>query len=59
MHISDTVELLELRIERLVDEYIDENTCMGCGEKVDYDLVCQSPDGFGPALCDECLSLDI
>ena len=54
MRIPDPIELLESRQERLMDEYVDEYTCMGCGKKVDYDLVCPSPIGDGPALCNEC-----
>lgn len=45
------------RIERLVDLYVDEHTCMGCGKKVDYDLYCMSPLGDGPAVCFECTGM--
>lgn len=57
MHIPDPIELLEARIERHIDNYIDEYTCMGCGKKVDYELVCPSPLGDGPALCAECAGI--
>lgn len=53
MHIPDPVELMEARIERMVDSY-EEGVCMGCGKKVDYELVCPSPAGDGPLLCAEC-----
>lgn len=56
-YIPDPIELLDSRIERLMDEYIDENTCMQCKKKVDYDLICMSPVGDGPALCAECAGM--
>ncbi len=59
MYIPDPIELMESRIERLVDEYIDEYTCMGCKKKVDYALICLSPIGDGPELCAECAGIDI
>ena len=57
-YIPDPIELMESRIDRMIDKYVDENTCMGCGKKVDYDLLCPSPIGDGPALCVECLGFD-
>ncbi len=51
--ILDPVELMELRIERLEDRYVDEYTCMECGKKVDYTLICLSLLGDGPAVCAE------
>jgi len=57
MYIKDPIELMEDRIERLMDEYIDEYTCMQCKKKVDYDLFCMSPMGDGPAVCQECAGL--
>lgn len=51
--IMDPIELMEARIERLNDDYVDENTCMQCKRKVDY-LIYQSITGDGPAICEEC-----
>jgi len=59
MRIPDPIEILEAQMERLSDEYIDENTCMGCGIKVDYDLICMSPIGYGPLVCAECAGWDV
>lgn len=56
-YIPDPIELMERRIERLEDEFIDEYTCMQCKKKVDYDLICLSPTGDGPALCAECAGM--
>lgn len=58
MYIPDPIELIEARIEHYMDNYIDEHTCMGCGKKVDYDLICPSSLGDGPALCVECAGID-
>jgi hypothetical protein len=58
MNIPDPIQLLESRIEGYMDAYVDENTCMGCSKKVDYELLCPSPIGDGPALCVECLGFD-
>ena len=58
MHIPDPIELMESRIDRLADDYVDEHTCMGCKKKVDYQLICMSPMGDGPALCVECVGYD-
>ena len=58
MYIPDPIELMESRIERLADEFVDEYTCMGCGKKVDYALYCMSPVGDGPALCAECAGIE-
>lgn len=55
--IPDPVELMNTRIERLADKFVDEYTCMGCGKKVDYELI-GSPTGDGPALCVECAGID-
>lgn len=52
--IPDPIELMERRIDRLCSEYIDENTCMLCHKRVDYELICLSPTGDGPAVCAEC-----
>lgn len=53
-YIPDPIELMNSRIESCMDNYIDENTCMSCKKKVNYELVCPSPIGDGPALCYEC-----
>ncbi len=58
IYIPDPIELLESRIEKHMDNFIDEYTCMGCGKKVDYTLICLSPIGDGPALCVECAGID-
>ncbi len=57
-YIPDPIELLEARQERLINAYVDEHTCMECGKKVDYELLCPSPIGDGPAVCVECLGYD-
>jgi hypothetical protein len=57
MHIPDPIELMEARIERLSEEFIDEHTCMGCKKHVDYELYCMSPLGSGSALCAECAGI--
>jgi len=57
MYIPDPIELLDARIERYTDEFIDEYTCMECRKKVDYDLYCMSPLGDGPAVCAECAGI--
>lgn len=58
MEIPDPIELINSRMESLHDKYIDEYTCMECNKKVDYDLICVSPIGNGPAFCVECLGFD-
>lgn len=57
-YIPDTIERMEARMDNLADKYVDENTCMQCGKKVDYELICPSPIGDGPAVCVECLGFD-
>ena len=57
MYIPDPIELMESRIERLCEKFIDEHTCMGCKKKVDYELYCMSLMGDGPALCAECAGI--
>lgn len=57
MYIPDPGELLESRMERYMNEFIDEYTCMGCYKKVDYELLCNSPIGDGPALCAKCAGI--
>lgn len=52
--IPDPIELMESRIERWQDKYVDEYTCMTCGKKVDYELICMNPIGDGPAVCVDC-----
>gem|GEM_PF-6512959 len=58
MRIPDPIEISLSRGERLADQYVDEHTCMECGKKVDYELLCPSPIGDGPAICIECLGFD-
>lgn len=58
MYIPDPIELMEARMDRLEDKFVDEYTCMECGKKVDYDLICFSPLGDGPSVCVECLGFD-
>lgn len=57
MKIPDTIEQINLRVESLMDKFVDEYTCMECGKKVDYELLCMSPTGDGPAVCVECSGL--
>lgn len=52
--IPDPTEIMNSRLERLADEYIDDNTCMSCGKKVEYELYHMSPTGDGPSYCYEC-----
>lgn len=42
----------------MMDQYIDENTCMNCKKKVDYELYCMSPIGDGPCVCAECAGIE-
>lgn len=58
MRIPDPIEISLTRAERLADQYVDEHTCMECGKEVDYELLCPSPIGDGPAICIECLGFD-
>jgi DNA-directed RNA polymerase subunit RPC12/RpoP len=57
MSIPDPIEQINLRVESLIDKFVDEYTCMGCGKKVNYELLCMSPIGDGPAVCVECSGL--
>ena len=57
-YIPDPIELMESRIERLMDEYVDEHTCMNCKKKVDYELYCMSPTGDGACVCAECAGIN-
>jgi len=57
-YIPDPIELLDGRIARLEDEFIDEYTCMQCKKKVDYELICMSPIGDGPCVCAECAGFE-
>lgn len=57
-HIPDPLELLESRMERLMDKFVDLNTCMECGKRYDYEMYCVSPIGDGPIVCTECLGFD-
>ena len=58
MRIPDPIEIMESRQDRLIDQYVDESTCMQCKKKVDYELICPHPLGEGPAVCYECLGYD-
>ncbi len=58
MNILDPMEIRDNKIEKLANEYIDENTCMQCKKKVDYELYCMSITGDGPALCGECAGIN-
>ncbi len=58
MYIPDPIELMESRIERMIAEY-EEGVCMQCKKKVDHELICMSPMGDGPAVCEKCSGLDI
>ena len=53
MDIPDPSELMESRIERMMDEYV-EGECMECHEKVNHELICMSPIGDSPAICEKC-----
>lgn len=52
---KDLIELLEDKMDRLTDKHMDENTCMQCGKKVNYELICPHPMGYGPLVCEDCL----
>ena len=58
-YIPDPLEISSSRIERLCDDFIDESTCMGCGAKVDYELICMSPTGDGLVVCEECAGFKV
>ena len=58
MIIPDPIERMQANNERCMDAFIDEYTCMECKKKVDYELICPSPTGDGPAVCVECLGFD-
>lgn len=53
-YIPDPIELLESRMDALMEHYIDDKTCMQCKKVVDYELYCMSPIGDGPLLCAGC-----
>lgn len=55
MTIPDPIELSESRIDRLEALYVDDQTCMLCQKRVDYELICMSHDG--PAMCEECAGI--
>ena len=57
-YIPDPIELMNMQNERAMDQYVDEYTCMNCGKKVGYELLCPDPLGNGPAVCVECLGYD-
>lgn len=55
MNIPDPIELMENRIEQMIFEY-EEEKCMSCGKKVDYELIAATPSPDSPVVCFECLS---
>ena len=57
MYIPDPLELMEARIDRLADEYV-EGVCMNCGKEFNYEPYCMSPLGDGPAVCAECAGIE-
>ena len=57
MYIPDPIELLDSKMERLQEDYVDEHSCMECKKKVDYELVCVDPMGYGPLVCMECAGI--
>lgn len=56
MQIPDPIELMERNIDRLLDHYVDEHTCMQCGGYAET-LLCMNPTGDGPAVCETCAGL--
>ena len=57
-YIPDPIELMESRIDRMMDRYIDEYTCMECGKKVGYELIQATPHPDAPGVCIECLGFN-
>ena len=55
MYILDPIEQMDSRIERLIDKFVDEYTCMECGERKDYELVTATANPDSPLVCNECL----
>ena len=55
-YIPDPIEIMNTNMENLIDNFIDEYTCMNCG-KVNYELYCMSPLGDGPCVCAECAGI--
>ena len=58
MSIHDPIEIMDSKIERLTDDFVNENTCMQCKKTYDYEMICPDPMGMGPAICVECLGFD-
>lgn len=58
IYIPDPLEILEARAERMMDRFVDEYTCMECGNRYDYEMTCVDPHGYGPIVCNECLGFD-
>lgn len=54
-YIPDPIELMESRIERNIEEYV-EGHCMNCGDEVDYELIPVSASPDAPVVCLNCLS---
>jgi hypothetical protein len=57
-YIPDLIERMDMRNEQCMDNYIDENICMSCKKKVNYELYCISPTGDGPIVCAECAGIE-
>ncbi len=49
---------MEIRAEANMGKFADENTCMGCGESYDYEMIQATPDPSSPIMCAECLGFD-
>jgi hypothetical protein len=56
--LQDPVEIMDSKIDRLIENFVDEYTCMNCGKKCDYECACPDFLGLGPIVCDECLGFD-
>ena len=54
-YIPDPVELLEARQERLIDRFVDINTCMECGQSYGYEMVTANARPDAPLVCQDCL----
>ena len=54
-YIPDPLEQLENSIERMIDRFVDEYTCMECGERKDYVLNTASARPDSPLICDDCM----
>lgn len=57
MYIPDPIEILEARQDKMEDAFVDEQTCMECGKKVNHELICVDPLGIGPYVCEDCFGM--